>query len=79
MFRQAMAEAVRVTQPSSTNPAPAPAPPQPQNDPTEQNVQLMKEMGIIDEGLARKALGVMGGDLQAAIDLILSGWLGEDE
>ena len=39
----------------------------------------MREMGIIDEGLARRALEVMGGDLQAAIDLIFSGWLGGDD
>ena len=36
----------------------------------------MREMGIKDESLARKALTEMGGDLQAAIDLIFSGWLG---
>ena len=39
----------------------------------------MREMGIEDESLARKALTVMGGDLQAAIDLIFSGWLGQDD
>ena len=39
----------------------------------------MREMGIQDESLARKALTVMGGDLQAAIDLIFSGWLGQDD
>ncbi len=39
----------------------------------------MKEMGIQDEALARKALTVMGGDMQAAIDLIFSGWLGDDD
>ena len=42
-------------------------------------VAQMKEMGIVDEGLAMRALTVMGGDLQAAIDLIFSGWLGEDD
>ena len=42
-------------------------------------IYRMKEMGIVDEGLARKALQVMGGDLQAAIDLIFSGWLGQDD
>ena len=41
-------------------------------------VKKMAEMGIVDEGLARKALQVMDGDLQAAIDLIFSGWLGEE-
>ena len=38
----------------------------------------MKDMGIVDEGLAVKALELMGGDLQAAIDLIFSGWLGDE-
>ena len=62
----------------------------------------MKEMGIVDEGLALRALQIMGGDLQvpkyvsimtlnilmvvvlnismqAAVDLIFSGWEGGDE
>ena len=58
----------------------------------------MREMGIVDEGLALRALQIMGGDLQvpkflpliyylkyfdgllqAAVDLIFSGWEGEDE
>ncbi|XP_040575526.1 ubiquitin-like protein 7 [Lepeophtheirus salmonis] len=42
-------------------------------------IATMREMGIVDEGLARRALGVMSGDLQASIDLIFSGWLGEDD
>jgi len=42
-------------------------------------VAKMKEMGISDEGLARKALQVMGGDIQAAIELIFSGWDGKDD
>lgn len=50
-----------------------------QTDAMQTNIAKMKEMGIQDEGLARKALTVMNGDLQAAIDLIFSGWLGEDE
>jgi len=45
---------------------------------TEQ-VARMREMGIVDEGLALRALQIMGGDLQAAVDLIFSGWEGEDE
>jgi len=45
---------------------------------TEQ-VARMKEMGIVDEGLALRALQIMGGDLQAAVDLIFSGWEGGDE
>ena len=38
----------------------------------------MREMGITDEGMAKRALEVMGGDVQAAIDLIYSGWEGAD-
>ena len=38
----------------------------------------MKEMGIANEGMARRALEVMGGDVQAAIDLIYSGWEGAE-
>jgi len=42
-------------------------------------VNTMKEMGIVDEGLALQALQIMGGDLQAAVDLIFSGWEGGDD
>jgi len=42
-------------------------------------VDRMKEMGIADEGLALQALQIMGGDLQAAVDLIFSGWEGGDD
>jgi len=38
----------------------------------------MREMGITDETMARRALEVMQGDVQAAIDLIYSGWEGAD-
>jgi len=48
------------------------------NDSLEASLRTMREMGITDEELAKKALKVMGGDLQAAVDLILSGWLGEE-
>ena len=37
-----------------------------------------REMGITDEGMAKRALEVMGGDVQAAIDLIYSGWEGAE-
>ena len=39
----------------------------------------MREMGISDETLAKKALTLMGGDIQAAIELIFSGWDGMDD
>lgn len=39
----------------------------------------MRELGIMDERLATRALQVMGGDVQAAIDLIYSGWSGDDD
>jgi len=42
-------------------------------------IERMKEMGIVDEGLALQALQIMGGDLQAAVDLIFSGWEGGDD
>ena len=42
-------------------------------------VDRMREMGIVDEALAIQALQIMGGDLQAAVDLIFSGWEGGDE
>eukprot|EP00090_Calanus_glacialis_P044908 TRINITY_DN8063_c0_g1_i1.p1 TRINITY_DN8063_c0_g1~~TRINITY_DN8063_c0_g1_i1.p1 ORF type:complete len:381 (-),score=169.91 TRINITY_DN8063_c0_g1_i1:121-1263(-) len=42
-------------------------------------VDRMKEMGIADEGLALQALQIMGGDLQAAVDLIFSGWEGGED
>ena len=54
------------------------APPPPLSN-IESSLSTMREMGIVDEGLARRALTVMGGDLQAAIDLIFSGWLGVDD
>ncbi len=50
------------------------APPQPD---LSSQLATMRDMGIVDEGLARQALTVMGGDIQAAIELIFSGWLGE--
>lgn len=43
-----------------------------------EQVARMKEMGIIDEGLAIRALQLNGGDLQAAVNLILSGWEGDE-
>lgn len=39
----------------------------------------MRDFGIVDERLATRALQIMGGDVQAAIDLIYSGWSGEDD
>ena len=45
----------------------------------DKEVAKMKEMGISDEELARKALRVMDGDIQAAIELIFSGWDGKDD
>ncbi len=67
MFRAAMEQAM------------ASATARPQQPSDEEKIEKMREMGIVDEGLARQALKVMDGDLQAAIDLILSGWVGENE
>lgn len=44
-----------------------------------EQVARMREMGIVDEGLAVRALQIMGGDLQAAVDLVLQGWDGLDD
>ena len=65
---------------SAAQPSRTQAPPPPSAASTmDSNLARMREMGIIDEGLARQALVVMDGDLQAAIDLIFSGWEGEDD
>lgn len=60
--------------PGSNTPA-TPAPP-PNYD---SQLATMRELGIVDERLATRALQIMGGDVQAAIDLIYSGWSGEDD
>jgi len=75
MFAAAMQAAMGA---AAAPPAAAAAGPAPADDLAAQ-VGRMREMGIADEGLAVRALQVMGGDLQAAVDLILSGWLGDDD
>ena len=77
MFQAAMQQAMQVMDGSNSAHSSAPTP-VPQMD---YSIQLatMKEMGIIDEGLATRALQVMGGDIQAAVDLIFSGWLGDED
>ena len=62
-----------------------PVPPQ-QDSPTSPSftpgnteaLNTMRELGITDQNLASRALEIMGGDVQAAIDLIYSGWNGEE-
>ena len=74
MFRQAMEQAMRganTTAASSSAPTPAQI--------LDQKVAQMKEMGCTDETVARNALNIMDGDVQAAVDLILSGWDGKME
>jgi len=87
MFQAAMLQAMTgagmpgmgAGQPGIGQPAAAPlAQAETAADFTEQ-VARMREMGIVDEGLALQALQIMGGDLQAAVDLIFSGWEGGDE
>jgi len=87
MFQAAMLQAMAGAgmpgmgsgQPGIGQPAAAPlAQAESAADFTEQ-VARMKEMGIVDEGLALRALQIMGGDLQAAVDLIFSGWEGGEE
>jgi len=41
-------------------------------------LNTMRELGITDQNLASRALEIMGGDVQAAIGLIYSGWNGEE-
>jgi len=55
------------------------APSQPPQPDYSAQLATMRDMGIVDEGLATQALTVMGGDIQAAVDLIFSGWLGDDQ
>ena len=38
-----------------------------------QRLSIFRELGITDTALAKRALQIMGGDVQAAIDLIYSG------
>jgi len=60
-------------------------PPQPSSEPlanisTDSQIATIREItGIDNTDLASRALQLMGNDVQAAIDLILSGWLGEDD
>ena len=52
----------------------------PSSGPANYDSQLvtMREMGITNEGTASRALEVVGKDVQAAIDLIYSGWEGAE-
>ena len=80
MFQQAMQQALLSSGMGQSPSGPAPAQQNPgQDGDLSSKVERMKEMGIIDEGLAIQALQIMGGDLQAAVDLIFSGWEGGDE
>lgn len=40
-------------------------------------LRQMRDMGILDERLSLLALRVSEGDVQTAVDLIMSGWSGE--
>jgi len=78
MFQQAMQQALQSAGGAAQQP-PQSSSDQSASDDIAAKVERMKEMGIIDEGLALQALQIMGGDLQAAVDLIFSGWEGGDE
>ena len=80
MFQQAMQQALlsSVTGGQNTQPQ-QPQPQQSVEGDMASKVERMREMGIVDEGLAIQALQIMGGDLQAAVDLIFSGWEGGEE
>lgn len=44
----------------------------------DENLQLMREMGILDEDLSRQALQATNGDVQAAVNLIFAQWMADD-
>ena len=77
-FFSGVGNAFQATPPSMNQSANAGS--NPSSGPANYDSQLatMREMGIADEGMARRALEVMGGDVQAAIDLIYSGWEGAE-
>ena len=43
------------------------------------NMDRMKDMGIVDEGLVLQVLYIMEGVLQAAMELIFLGWDSRDD
>ena len=53
--------------------------PQPNTNTDSQIATIREITGIDNNGLAARALQLMENDVQAAIDLILSGWLGQDD
>ena len=80
MFQQAMQQALMASQAGQAGQAQAGVESQGSADSDlASKVERMREMGIVDEGLALQALQIMGGDLQAAVDLIFSGWEGGDQ
>ena len=80
MFQQAMQQALMASQTGQAGQAQAGEDTQDSADSDlASKVERMREMGIVDEGLALQALQIMGGDLQAAVDLIFSGWEGGDQ
>ena len=82
MFQQAMQQAMMASgmgQSPAQAQAPSSASQESDSGDLASKVERMREMGIIDEGLALQALQIMGGDLQAAVDLIFSGWEGGDD
>merc|ERR1719384_854437 len=82
MFQAAMQQALMsagMGGAAAAGPAPAAEQGAGEGDGLAVKVERMREMGIVDEGLAIQALQIMGGDLQAAVDLIFSGWEGADE
>ena len=69
MFAAAMAQAMMATNLSASG----------LEEETKQKLKEMREVGVFDEALARKALALMGGNVQAAVELIMSGWDGEGD
>lgn len=80
IFQAAMQQALAATLGgNSTTTQESGGPPQ-ANDLSAQLASMREIMGgVMDEGLAVQALQIMGGDVQAAVDLLFSGWEGGDE
>ena len=50
----------------------------PAGDDMQESLQLMREMGIVDEQMSIQALQVTNGDVQAAVNLIFAQQLADD-
>jgi len=76
-LREQIARIQGQNQPSAATASAVPEPASQQNVQYTSQLSQMREMGIQDERLSVLALRVSDGDVQTAMDLILSGWTGE--